>query len=156
MLQGGNGEREAPKENGGCWRQALQLNNSTSRSDSGGHGFNHYATQASQELWFYRAFTMHQMQSWPPTCLSTVLGIKGPSKGMSGAESQLRSVCQVLGMKHRPGRDNFLWLTGEGKCPLIPAPKGALFLTHIEMQVGALGTIFSASYMISFTLQQSL
>ena len=156
MLQGGNGEREAPKENGGCWRQILQLNHSISRSDSGCHGFNHYATQASQELWIYGAFTMHQMRSWPPTCLSTVLGTMGHSKGMSGAESQPRSVCQVLGMKHGPGRGNFLWLIGERKCLLIPLPKGALFLTHIEVLVGASGTIFSTSYMISFTLQQSL
>lgn len=107
-------------------------------------------------LWIYGAFTMHQIWSWPPTCLSTVLGTMGRSKGMSGAESQPRSVCQVLGMKHRPGRDNFLWLTGERKCLLIPLPKGALFLTHIEVLVGALGTTFSTSYMISFTLQQSL
>lgn len=41
-----------------CWRQTSQLNNSTSRSDSRGHGFNHYTTQASQEPWFYGAFTV--------------------------------------------------------------------------------------------------
>ena len=46
-----------------------------------GHGFNHYATQASQELWFYGAFTMHQMWSWPPTCLSTCAWHKGAFQG---------------------------------------------------------------------------
>lgn len=86
---------EAQKESGECWRQTLQLNSSISSLSpeamdffslfcpwpQRGHGFNHYATQASQELWFYGAFTMHQMWSWPPTCLSSCAWHKGAFQG---------------------------------------------------------------------------
>lgn len=77
------------------WRQTWQLSNSISSLSpeamdffslfcpwpQRGHGFNHYAIQASQELWFYGAFTMHQMWSWPPTCLSSCAWHKGAFQG---------------------------------------------------------------------------